>query len=455
MAFNQFTRNLESVTDPTDWQQSRLPALGALDGLLRCFVCKEFFRAPVITACNHSFCSQCIREALVASGQCPLCGSEQYESSLRRDPHLEEVAGCFSHLRPALLDLVRPPSVPDVIEIASDEEPLPGAVNASRNLPKTSSLEVMDQKNTNGLKVDKGTLQTDINLASSLPRTPSESASGNLYSRSNRAVDANVSNSKSASPANKRLNNTSMSATTTKVDNSASISSQLVLCPVCNRQMSAEKLQTTHLDSCLTDQVLPSKKRKSSISSFFLSLSGPSNTPKTITLPDIPKESYYERELKRAKAKSHTPEIKKLPKLDFASLSTPKVKEKLSFLGLPTSGTRAMLELRYNHYYILHNSNLDGNHPVSDKVLRQRLNRWELSNLAFSGGGDSSLFQTASSLSSRSISDKDFPIKLWNKQNDAEYRRLTRLARESAKRDKNAREVVKNSDESTADSTVN
>eukprot|EP00976_Prorocentrum_cordatum_P115155 1195964-Prorocentrum_minimum.AAC.2 len=40
---------------------------------LRCVICWELFRDPVITPCGHSFCRACVDTELNSSGRCPIC----------------------------------------------------------------------------------------------------------------------------------------------------------------------------------------------------------------------------------------------------------------------------------------------------------------------------------------------------------------------------------------------
>lgn len=205
-----------------------------------------------------------------------------------------------------------------------------------------------------------------------------------------------------------------------------------VLCPVCSESMSAEYLQRSHLDDCLSGKKKASPKRKrTEIALFF------KKKPKT------DHEQFY-----FSQPDKHHPTVKTLPKVDFASLSTPKLKEKLASLKLATLGTRSQLELRYNHYYILHNANLDSNRPVSDLALRQKLNQWEKSHLAFAAPIATSTLYGAS-LSHKNISDKDFPVAAWVEQYKDEFRTLVKAAKKSAKASK-----MKKIEASEATSTI-
>ena len=61
------------LPDSTDWIKTSLPAFEPLEAALRCEVCKEFYNNPVITPCNHTFCSICIRRCITSDGKCPSC----------------------------------------------------------------------------------------------------------------------------------------------------------------------------------------------------------------------------------------------------------------------------------------------------------------------------------------------------------------------------------------------
>ncbi|KAG7660821.1 RAD18 [[Candida] subhashii] len=392
MSANPFTKHLGDVTDPTDFRNTRLPVLAELDVLERCYICKEFFRAPVSTTCNHTFCSQCIREYLITNNLCPLCKSEVFESNLRRDVLLEEIVTCYSKIRPHLLKLIKKDPIKD------DERIEVVASTKKRQLEDVDIIEIASDDGASSDENKRMKMEPSSSDLQDIPSIPS--------------------------------------------------SDDLVSCPVCEMQMSAEVLQNSHIDDCLNGKVprrsitrITSKTKQSprnSISSFFKPVSStpvrssPSPSPPT-TLGNA---DYYFNETTK-----QTLETKRLSKLDFSSLTTPKLKEKLSALKLPTQGTRNQLELRYNQYFVLYNSNLDSNRPISDKILRQRLNQWELSHSAFNNqnGG---LFRSRSSISNKSITDKNFSVKEWMDAYQQEFRELIKVAKKSAKRSRTERATV-------------
>ncbi|KAH6660856.1 hypothetical protein BKA67DRAFT_499582, partial [Truncatella angustata] len=100
------------VSDSTDWLPTPLPGLASVESALRCQVCKDFYKTPMLTSCNHTFCSLCIRRALSADGKCPLCRANEQEIRLRSNWSMEEVVCAFVQTRPTLLELAQnPPTV--------------------------------------------------------------------------------------------------------------------------------------------------------------------------------------------------------------------------------------------------------------------------------------------------------------------------------------------------------
>lgn len=410
MNSNPFTKNLQNVTDPSDWESTKLPNLKELDSLHRCYICKEFLKAPVITSCNHTFCSHCIREYLIVNSHCPLCKAEQFESNLKRVILLEEIVLCFSKFRPILLELLKKEESDEAYDknrSPSSEKPSKDEDSRKRSSPDQEVIEISsDESNT----LELSEAPNDV------PRKKIKTES----------------------------NSTSLNAIPTR--------DEMVECPICTEVMSADILQTQHIDYCLSGKGQPSSSRSSGnsslryqsmkrrqpnksnngISSFFKPADNKAIMASAgkLDLSKTENQNFYFDEV----SKHHHNDIKKLSKLDFSSLTTPKLKEKLSHLKLPVQGTRAQLELRYNQYYILFNSNLDSNHPLSEKVLKQKLNQWELSHLAFTYQGSTSTLFNNGGPAVKSITDKNFSVSEWLEANRDEYKSLIKAARASIKK---------------------
>ena len=72
-----------------------MPGLARLDESLRCHVCKDFYNAPVITTCGHTFCSLCIRRHLDMNTRCPICWQETTISQLRANITVADATEAF------------------------------------------------------------------------------------------------------------------------------------------------------------------------------------------------------------------------------------------------------------------------------------------------------------------------------------------------------------------------
>ncbi|SMY27790.1 unnamed protein product [Zymoseptoria tritici ST99CH_1A5] len=95
------------VPDATDWLETPLKDFASLETALHCQICKEFYDTPMITSCNHTFCSKCIRTSLSADGKCPACRSPDQASKLRNNWAVQEVVSTFITARPAALQVAR------------------------------------------------------------------------------------------------------------------------------------------------------------------------------------------------------------------------------------------------------------------------------------------------------------------------------------------------------------
>lgn len=95
------------IPDSTDWIGTPLAGLVEVEQAFRCHVCKDFYNSPMITSCNHTFCSICIRRCLSVDGKCPLCRALDQESKLRGNWALREAVDAFVKSRDAILRFAR------------------------------------------------------------------------------------------------------------------------------------------------------------------------------------------------------------------------------------------------------------------------------------------------------------------------------------------------------------
>ncbi|GAA5898020.1 hypothetical protein JCM5296_001456 [Sporobolomyces johnsonii] len=92
-----------TLDDPSDFA---FASLGELDKSLRCQICGELLSAPVIlTSCQHTFCSFCLRQHLAVVKKCPRCQAEANEDRIRRNLAMEEVVLAWKQSRSDLLQL--------------------------------------------------------------------------------------------------------------------------------------------------------------------------------------------------------------------------------------------------------------------------------------------------------------------------------------------------------------
>lgn len=117
---------MNDIPDPSDWIDSKLSGLKEIDETLRCHICKEFFTAPMITGCGHTFCSLCIQRYLTNTSQrCPTCMQEQQISQLRKNVTVETLVELFSAQRPQILRVVKEAAqqpIAQVVELPSSPD---------------------------------------------------------------------------------------------------------------------------------------------------------------------------------------------------------------------------------------------------------------------------------------------------------------------------------------------
>lgn len=135
------------IPDPSDWIDSKLSGLKDVDETLRCHICKEFFTAPMITGCGHTFCSLCIQRYLTNTSQrCPTCMQEQQISQLRKNVTVETLVEHFSAQRSTILRVVKEAAkqpIPEVVEPPSSPDLDDGRRRSGRKRTRTNYTETL------------------------------------------------------------------------------------------------------------------------------------------------------------------------------------------------------------------------------------------------------------------------------------------------------------------------
>ena len=119
--------------------------------------------------------------------------------------------------------------------------------------------------------------------------------------------------------------------------------------------------------------------------------------------------------------------MERLPQLNYSLLKDNALRKKMSELGLPNSGTRALLIRRHTEWINLVNANCDSRRPRIKRELLHELDIWDKTqgrqvyNISNGGGGSSS------------VMDKDFDGAAWATSHDSDFQNLIARARRKTK----------------------
>ncbi|KAI1497877.1 hypothetical protein F5X99DRAFT_395479 [Biscogniauxia marginata] len=303
----------ENVTDSTDWLSTPLSGLAAVEAALRCEVCKDFYRTPMLTSCNHTFCSICIRRALSNDGKCPLCRASDQEMKLRSNWSMEEVVATFTQTRPAVLDFAQRP----VAATSRGQSP-------KRKLDQFEDIDRGDPSSQRSIK----RLRSSLRLSKS------------------RSIEA------TAEMARQEAHIPDLEPPNFEPEDG------LVACPICWRRMKPLQVDK-HLDTSCPGEPRPEP-------------SPPRQASRTSTIPStFPSTSSSSRQQPPSKS------LERLPALNYSSLREQQLRKKMSELGISTGGGRQMLERRHKEWVTIWNANCDSLRPRRKADLLHDLDIWE------------------------------------------------------------------------------
>ncbi|BFZ59793.1 E3 ubiquitin-protein ligase rad18 [Saitoella coloradoensis] len=372
------------ITDPSDWSPTLLPALSSLDSSLRCQICKDFFTAPLITTCSHTFCSLCIRRCLATEQICPTCRSPEQEMRLRRNVVVAEIVEVWAKERQALLDLARKDRIPH---------------------------------------------STTTTTTTTIPRPPTPN---DIYDLS------------SSPPPPSRRQPRRAAAASPQPDPS------LVPCPVCSRPKKEAEMNA-HLDRCLSGRSSPPpppshRRRRSSPAPHPPQLQP--TTPEGRTTRNRttvngngngignPNNNNNNNNTTTRAITNPPPDMKRLPKLNYALHTESKLRHHLSTLSLPTQGPKPLLQRRHAEWVSLWNANLDALHPKPKRELLRELGEWERTVAGASAAGEG----IAGSGRGGGKGRREVDLEGWGRRHEDEFRDLIVKAREAGKKRKREEE---------------
>lgn len=371
---------VDDVADSTDWLTTPLSGLAAVEAALRCQVCKDFYKTPMLTSCSHTFCSICIRRALSSDGKCPLCRAADQELKLRSNWSMEEAVDAFTKARASAIEFAnRPPEV-----VVRGKSP-------KRKAPTDDDAE----SGTGSQQQDSKRLRTSARLSGRAgPATvvvvPPRPEYVEEIHDTDEEEEAVSSGDDEYTPEISEFffpHGFCPRKLTMMTDDG------LVACPLLCKKRMKEALVFQHLDTC----------------------TGPSSEPPAA--PTTPFGGQQQRTQQRT--------YERLPALNYSMLKEQFLRKKLAEVGISNMGSRQLLERRHKEWITIWNSNCDAANPRGRSDLLRDLDSWERTQ-----GGKAPTTSKAIQ-NAIAIKDKDFDGAGWAAKHDDSFQDLIAKARNS------------------------
>ena len=329
------------VADPTDWIETRVSKLVAVESALRCQVCKDFFNTPMITSCCHTFCSLCIRRCLTEDGICPTCRSPDQMMKLRQNWSVQEVVESFQIARP------------EILQLGKDLDAQNSVMSKAKRKREVEDSEAEDEA------------FEEVNARRRKTRSQHREASTQSLGDSDGMNDDDGDGD----------------------DGEYQPNDGLSACPICQKRMKPEKV-FAHLD------VHNGTAAKSP------TLATPANS----------------RYFGRSNQSDSVQPMERLPQINYSLLRDTQLRKKLTELGIPNHGPKALLMKRHTEWVNLVNANCDSRRPKSKRDLLRELDVWDKTqgrHLTDSAGPNTS-----------AVMHKDFDGAAWATNHDTDFKRL-------------------------------
>ncbi|KAF3929203.1 hypothetical protein AA313_de0203392 [Arthrobotrys entomopaga] len=408
----------DDFPDPTDWLKTSVPGLQALETALGCRICKEYFNAPVITSCGHTFCSLCIRRCLSATGKCPTCMTTDEESRLRRNPVARELLNSFTAVRNPLLEKLK---------VEEEEErpsspPEPMLDVETRRVEKRSSFDFDDEieEEATDRRRGKRRKQEEAPTSSGELRRSTRSSSQRTNSRisSQKSMiiiddsdddfnpnQENIDGEVKPTPRSKRGRPARVPETPTK-------ESGLVNCPVCDRPKTQNRIEA-HVNRCIEGKRSPSPLKTQNGAQASSPLKR-----QPISFSNVSKPSATQH---RAPYTEEEKQKLRLPKGNFNLTKEADIRKKLRENGIRVDmkgkESKQVLWARLQEWTNIWNANLDSETPKTKPTLVKELETSE---------------RHQQSQKPSIVQDKEFARDEWGRDHKQEFDALVAAAKMKA-----------------------
>lgn len=399
------------------WEGCAYPQLLNLDQFLQCPICKDTFDGPVTSlVCFHTYCSFCIRSCL-NEGRCPACHVEMYESSLVRNPALEDVCVWWSENAALLCGVL---SLDKLKDEPKDKE------SQEEDQEKQEEHSEQNEQNEQNEHLEKTPNPHQTKAKNMLDAIISDNESGEiivnrqkLRKHMERLKTVKAWKKEEVKDMEKKISQepkiTNFLRKKTDSNEVVVLSDDEMAEPVRERslediehELNERKRQIKELDQFLEErssdgsrsesvsrqesqdgeseagdeQNAPEKMGRSNLISVYSHDRSDeeyeviSDSESDVSAP--PKKEGWWRTPK-SQNQEESRKQNPLPKLNFSMMTMPKIKEKFKLykIPLPTQASKTHYTAYYNHYQTLYNANLDKKNKLLRSALVEKLKEWE------------------------------------------------------------------------------
>ncbi|KAF3180165.1 E3 ubiquitin-protein ligase rad18 [Orbilia oligospora] len=417
--------------DPTDWIQTPVPGLQALETSLRCQVCKELFTAPKVTTCGHTFCSLCIRRCLSASSKCPTCMKPDEEPRLRDNIVVSELVSSFNTIRKSLLDtLVAKEEARKQAEEEAERDARTRLKAEKRSSYDLDDDEVMEdaepvhrsqakkrrRQDTTTLRKPQETEPPRRSTRTSSQRTNSRAGSSQIIAiPDSDDDDDDFQPIEESSESEFQSSSRAKRKSTSRAPDTPTKDSDLFACPLCNRRKDQSTINP-HVNRCIEGNRSPSPTP------------GPANGASSAGTPLRRQPATFSnlsRSQHRAPYTVEEREKLRLPKGNASLAKEADIRKKLRDHGIRCDvkgkETKQSLWTRLQEWTNLWNANLDSDNPKLKHVLIKELEAYE---------------RSQATQKHSVVQDKDFEREAWSNAHKPGFDALIANARNTVSRKK-------------------